>query len=193
MASELTVQTIKGPTSGGNANKILIGSGQDLIAPGHVIGYSQSPYTSTSTYSSSSELTIDSPLDGTYSYTTKSANSLLRIHAHFAPIRHYVTWEFHALRMFYSTSGSGGSYTQFYTGSQGNYTESYNVMATNVDCIGHINITHAAGAVFNFKITVQGHTNGNTFAPNQINLGSGTAGSPTTAVGSFISCTEIAQ
>ena len=66
-------------------------------------------------------------------------------------------------------------------------------MATNVDCIGHINITHAAGAVFNFKITVQGHTNGNTFAPNQINLGSGTAGSPTTAVGSFISCTEIAQ
>tara|TARA_R100001510_G_scaffold56887_1_gene63381 strand:- start:2546 stop:3112 length:567 start_codon:yes stop_codon:yes gene_type:complete len=37
MASELTVQTIKGPTSGGNANKILVGSGQDLIAPGHVV------------------------------------------------------------------------------------------------------------------------------------------------------------
>lgn len=37
MASELTVQTIKGPTSGGNANKILIGSGQTLHAPGHVI------------------------------------------------------------------------------------------------------------------------------------------------------------
>jgi hypothetical protein len=37
MASELTVQTIKAPTSGGNANKILIGSGQNLISPGHVI------------------------------------------------------------------------------------------------------------------------------------------------------------
>ena len=37
MASELTVQTIKGPTSGGNANKIFIGSGQTLHAPGHVI------------------------------------------------------------------------------------------------------------------------------------------------------------
>ena len=37
MASELTVQTIKAPTSGGNANKILIGSGQTLHAPGHVI------------------------------------------------------------------------------------------------------------------------------------------------------------
>tara|TARA_Y100001937_G_scaffold93524_1_gene126683 strand:+ start:19280 stop:19798 length:519 start_codon:yes stop_codon:yes gene_type:complete len=37
MASELTVQTIKGPSSGGNANKILIPAGQELHAPGHVI------------------------------------------------------------------------------------------------------------------------------------------------------------
>ena len=37
MASELTVQTIKGPTSGGNANKIIVPSGQKLTAPGHVI------------------------------------------------------------------------------------------------------------------------------------------------------------
>ena len=32
MASELTVQTIKGPTSGGNANKILVPSGHTLDA-----------------------------------------------------------------------------------------------------------------------------------------------------------------
>jgi len=32
MASELTVQTIKGPTSGGNANKILVPSGQTIDA-----------------------------------------------------------------------------------------------------------------------------------------------------------------
>ena len=32
MASELTVQTIKGPSSGGNANKIIIPSGQTLDA-----------------------------------------------------------------------------------------------------------------------------------------------------------------
>ena len=37
MASEITVQTIKGPTSGANANKILIPSGQTLSAPGHVV------------------------------------------------------------------------------------------------------------------------------------------------------------
>ena len=32
MASELTVQTIKGPTSGGNANKIIVPSGQTIDA-----------------------------------------------------------------------------------------------------------------------------------------------------------------
>jgi hypothetical protein len=37
MASELTVQTLRGPTSGANANTVLIPSGQTLHAPGHVI------------------------------------------------------------------------------------------------------------------------------------------------------------
>ena len=37
MASELTVQTLKGPTSGANANKVIIPSGQTLYAPGHVV------------------------------------------------------------------------------------------------------------------------------------------------------------
>ena len=38
MASELTVQTLRGPTSGANADTVLIPSGQTLHAPGHVIG-----------------------------------------------------------------------------------------------------------------------------------------------------------
>ena len=37
MASELTVQTLRGPTSGGDANKVIIPSGQTLYAPGHVL------------------------------------------------------------------------------------------------------------------------------------------------------------
>jgi hypothetical protein len=37
MASELTVQTLRGPTSGTNADTVLIPSGQTLHAPGHVI------------------------------------------------------------------------------------------------------------------------------------------------------------
>ena len=47
MASELTVQTIKAPTSGGNANTILVGSGQTLYAPGHVIQIEQAKKTDT--------------------------------------------------------------------------------------------------------------------------------------------------
>ena len=37
MASELYVETLKGLTSGANANKVIIPSGQTLYAPGHVL------------------------------------------------------------------------------------------------------------------------------------------------------------
>jgi hypothetical protein len=37
MASELTVQTLRGPTSGANADTVLIPSGQTRHAPGHII------------------------------------------------------------------------------------------------------------------------------------------------------------
>lgn len=36
MASELTVQTIKGPTSGGNANKVIIPSGETLVVTDNI-------------------------------------------------------------------------------------------------------------------------------------------------------------
>ena len=37
MAGTLTVQNIQGPTSGANANKIIVPSGQTLYAPGHIL------------------------------------------------------------------------------------------------------------------------------------------------------------
>lgn len=37
MASELIVQTIQGPSSGANANKVIIPSGHTLTAAGHVV------------------------------------------------------------------------------------------------------------------------------------------------------------
>jgi hypothetical protein len=37
MAGTLTVQTLQGPSSGANANKVLIPSGQTLYAAGHVV------------------------------------------------------------------------------------------------------------------------------------------------------------
>jgi len=62
MASELTVQTIKGPTSGGNANKILVPSGHTLDASaatlvpstGQVLQYKSGTSTTYSSHSSTS-------------------------------------------------------------------------------------------------------------------------------------------
>ena len=42
MASELTVQTIQGPTSGSDANRVIIPSNHELYAAGHVVQVVQS-------------------------------------------------------------------------------------------------------------------------------------------------------
>ena len=45
MASELIVQTIQGPSSGANANKVIIPSGHTLHAAGHVMQVVQTVHT----------------------------------------------------------------------------------------------------------------------------------------------------
>lgn len=64
MASELQVQTISGPPTGANANKILLGSGQQivaeaggLVAPGQVIQVVNGTYSTTTGTSSTSFVT----------------------------------------------------------------------------------------------------------------------------------------
>lgn len=47
MASELQVTTLRGVPTGANANQILVGSGQELHAPGHVIQVVQGSANST--------------------------------------------------------------------------------------------------------------------------------------------------
>lgn len=47
MASELTVQTIKGPTSGGNANKILIPSTDKIIQQGNIVNITYGTHNTT--------------------------------------------------------------------------------------------------------------------------------------------------
>jgi len=76
MASELTVQTIKGPTSGGNANKIIVPAGQTLTAPGHVIQGVTNTFSGSSTSSSSY-----AAMATCGSITTKVANSKLLVTA----------------------------------------------------------------------------------------------------------------
>ena len=58
MASELTVQTLRGPTSGANADTVLIHSGQTLHAPGHVIGIAHAVSTTITTNSTGETLIL---------------------------------------------------------------------------------------------------------------------------------------
>ena len=76
MASELTVQTLRGPTSGANADTVLIPSGQTLHAPGHVIQTQTTVFTSTVNTTSGSYTSLISAL-----ITPKFASSRILIMA----------------------------------------------------------------------------------------------------------------
>ena len=80
MASEIIVQTIKGPTSGANANKILIPSGQTLDASegfvppaGHILNTTH--YKGDSTSTSSGSAWVDSTV--VFNYTPLKSTSLI--------------------------------------------------------------------------------------------------------------------
>lgn len=80
MASELTVQTLRGPTSGANANKVLIPSGHSviteaggLVAPGMAIQTQHMTY-ATNTTNSTVGSWVDSGL--TLDITVGSGNKL---------------------------------------------------------------------------------------------------------------------
>lgn len=75
MAGTLTVQNIEGPSSGANANTVLIPSGQTLHAPGHVIQVVTNTY-STETTSGSTSYT-DTGLTGTITPTSTSSKMLV--------------------------------------------------------------------------------------------------------------------
>ena len=75
MAGTLTVQNIQGPSSGANANTVILGSGQKLIVPEHVIGFNQASHNTQQTVTSTSYVSIGLSV----SYTAKSADSKLLI------------------------------------------------------------------------------------------------------------------
>lgn len=81
MASEIIVNTIKAPTTGANANKVIIPSGVTLTAPGHVIQVVQaSTATSYGTTTSTSFTEVSADLRCTI--TPKFANSQLLVMFH---------------------------------------------------------------------------------------------------------------
>ena len=91
MSSELFVQTIKGPTSGANANKVIIPTGQPMDASaggmtlpagvgGKMLQIQHSQYTATT--SSSSDAYVDIP-NLSVTITPASTSSKIFIAAHF--------------------------------------------------------------------------------------------------------------
>jgi hypothetical protein len=74
MASELTVQTLKAPTSGGNANKILIPSGQTVYSPGTTI---QQLHQTITAYTSTSATSLTGT-GFTLTITPKSTSSIIK-------------------------------------------------------------------------------------------------------------------
>ena len=75
MAGTLTVQNIEGPSSGANANKVIIPSGQTLYAPGHVVQVVRANFTTNNVTSSSSYVATDIEA----SITPTSASSLILV------------------------------------------------------------------------------------------------------------------
>ena len=77
MAGTLTVQNIEGPSSGANANTVLIPSGQTLHAPGHVIQHATTLSAVNNGNYASTSLTHITTFDT--SFTPKFANSIIRL------------------------------------------------------------------------------------------------------------------
>ena len=73
--STLHVENLKGLSSGGNANKIIVPSGQTLTAPGHLIQVGSATRQTYTTFTSSVYVTSGLEL----SFTPKFANSKLHV------------------------------------------------------------------------------------------------------------------
>lgn len=82
MAGTLTVQNLQGPSSGANANKIIVPSGQTLYAAGHVVQVVEASQTTEVSVSASSSDTVLL----TCNITPTSANSKILVSFHLAMI-----------------------------------------------------------------------------------------------------------
>lgn len=81
MASELTVQTLRGPTSGANANTVLIPSSQTLHAPGHVIQVTTYRINDASASAGTAKVTMQ---DWTFTKKVASSNVSITMHVNYS-------------------------------------------------------------------------------------------------------------
>jgi len=111
MASELEVTTIRGLSSGADANKINVPSGQTLSAPGHIL--QASPFTQVDdlqiTINNSSSNTAITQVTSTITPVRASSRILVNLHTQiYAPSGQYM-----AIMIFRNVNGGGYTHTTF--------------------------------------------------------------------------------
>ena len=80
MASELTVQTLRGPTTGTDANKVVMGSGQTFIGgTGSIIQYKRDSSYAAATYSFSASVEQDLPLSLSITPILSNSRMMIRV------------------------------------------------------------------------------------------------------------------
>jgi len=124
MASELIVQTLKGPTSGANANKVIVPSGQTLTAAGHVVDVIQNTSTSTVQMTATNTWTDVTP---TVTITPKSTSNKIMV-SHHAPIMAFqgtYNQHFRLLRGTTEVIQFGRFYTDVATADWQSYTAAF--------------------------------------------------------------------
>lgn len=75
MGSTLSLTHLRGLTSGSNANEILVDSGHDLIAPGHVIQVKKNTINTRTTFTSTAYVTSGLSIN----FTPKRSTSMLHV------------------------------------------------------------------------------------------------------------------
>jgi hypothetical protein len=107
MAGTLTVQNLQGPSSGANANKIIVPSGQELHAAGHVVSASRIDLDTEQTFTSASFIDVT---NGSITVTPKTSNSTFIVTAscHGYTTTAGASWSSLVIRLVRDTADLGG-------------------------------------------------------------------------------------
>ena len=124
--STLHVENLKGLSSGGNANKIIVPSGQTLLAGGHVVQVAQ--YTSATTTTNSTTSVVQAMETGTFTLKNSSNKVLVTVNCLTRAVRSNASGVRLAIYRGSTSSGTkitSGSEPQVYTQDSG--AEQYSI------------------------------------------------------------------
>jgi len=148
MAGTLTVQNLQGPSSGANANKIIIPSGQTLYAPGHVI-QAQTKKWSNDGFSTTSATLVD-VTDFYIDITPTSSNSIILFQA--------------SLTMLNSTVGGYGRFSIIDSNTSTKWSSNSYIAASGYNGSQWADVplihTNTAGTTNTMRLQLQGQVGG---------------------------------